>query len=163
MTDPKAHLTKHDLKNKANLPDRQIDAISVIIMVYGNVSSWCQRKNKANLSIREQTQFSIAATPNKRFWPKNKDSSKNGQRNPDFSSNLDEFSCESRLCLLLMQSRIFFDYLFLLFFFELDQLFSEVFIGQGQDLYGENGGVFRPRLSDGHCCHRHAGRHLEGA
>jgi len=36
------------LQNKANLPDRQIGAMSAIAMIYGDFGGWRQRKNKAN-------------------------------------------------------------------------------------------------------------------
>jgi len=36
------------LKNKANLPDKQIDLISAIAMIYGDFGRLKQRKNKAN-------------------------------------------------------------------------------------------------------------------
>jgi len=36
MIEHEAHLTEHYLKNKANLPDGQIDTILAITMVYGD-------------------------------------------------------------------------------------------------------------------------------
>ena len=63
----------------------------------------------------------------------------------------------------LLQGGVFFDYFFLLVLLEGSQFFLEVFVREGQDLHGENGGVFGAGLSDSHCRHRHAGRHLYGA
>ena len=50
MTDPKAHLTGYDLKKQSQFLKRQNDAKSVITIVYGDLYSWRQRKNKAKQS-----------------------------------------------------------------------------------------------------------------
>jgi len=52
------------LKNKANLANSQIDAMQAITMVYGDFNGRRLWKNKANLSLREQTQFVLFTAGN---------------------------------------------------------------------------------------------------
>ena len=50
-------LTKRKIKNKANLPDAQMNVRSFQERDYDDFAALRRQKNKANLSLREQSQF----------------------------------------------------------------------------------------------------------
>ena len=54
MTTLKAHLIEHNLKKQTQFLKRQIDAKSVITIVYGDLDKWRRPENKAN-----QTQSAV--------------------------------------------------------------------------------------------------------
>jgi len=63
----------------------------------------------------------------------------------------------------LLAGGAFGDDLLSLSFLEIDHLFSEILVGEGQDLDGEDSGVLGAGLAYRHARYGHARRHLDGA